>query len=153
VGEREQANTRILMRAMDEVFNAANLAAVDELYAPDFVNHLPPSLGRDLRGRDHIKQHIAHWRGALPDLVHQVEDVRADRDVVVVRWRARGTHRGPLWGVGATGRRLEVPACELSRVLDGRIVEQWLALDTLGLAQQLGIAPRLEAPGAPPGAR
>ena len=70
-----------------------------------------------------------------------VEDVRADRDVVVVRWRARGTHQGPLWGVRPTGRQIDVPVCELSRVHNGRIAEQWLALDTLGLAQQLGIAP------------
>ena len=147
---REQANTRIVLRAMEEVFQAANLAAVDELYAPDFVNHVPPSLGRELRGREHVKQFAAHWRGALPDLVHQAEDVRTDRDMVVVRWHARGTHQGQLWGVGPTGRQLEVPTFELSRVLDGRIVEQWLALDTLGLAQQLGIAPPLNRQGGTP---
>ena len=50
-----------------------------------------------------------------------------------------------MWGVTPTGRQLDVPALELSRVLDGRIVEQWLALDTLGLAQQLGLAPRLKS--------
>ena len=145
MGTREQANRRIVLRAMDEVFTAANLAAVDELYAPDFVNHVPPSLGADVRGQEHVKQFVAHWRRALPDLVHQVEDVRTDRDMVVVRWRARGTHQGRLWGVRPTGRQIEVPAFELSRVLDGHIVEQWLALDTLGLAQQLGIAPPLKA--------
>ena len=121
---------------MDEVFTAANLAAVGELYAPNFVNHVPPSLGHDVRGREHVKQFAAHWRRALPDLVHQVEDVRTDRDMVVVRWNPGGTHQGRLWGVERTGRQLEVTAFELSRVLDGRIVEQWLA-------QQLGIAPPL----------
>ena len=141
MGRREQANTHVLLRAMEEVFNAANLAAVDELYAPDFVNHVPPSLGRELRGREQVKHNIVHWRSALPDLVHQVEDMRADRDVVVVRWRARGTHQGRLWGVEPTGRHIDVPAFELSRIANGRIAEQWLALDTLGLAQQLGIAP------------
>ena len=100
---REQANRRVVLGAMDEVFMAANLAAVDELYAPDFVNHVPPSLGADVRGQEHVKQFVAHWRRALPDLVHQVEDVRTDRDMVVVRWRARGTHEGRLWGVGPTG--------------------------------------------------
>jgi predicted SnoaL-like aldol condensation-catalyzing enzyme len=144
VGKCEQANTRLVLRAMDEVFTAANLAAVDELYAPHFVNHVPPSLGAEVRGREHVKQFVGVV--ALPDLVHQVEDVRTDRDMVVVRWRARGTHQGRLWSVGPTGRQLEVPAFEMSRVLDGRIVEQWLALDTLGLAQQVGIAPPLRTP-------
>ena len=147
MGRREQANTHVLLRAMEEVFNAANLAAVDELYAPDFVNHVPPSLGRELRGREQVKQNIVHWRNALPDLVHQVEDLRADRDVVVVRWRARGTHQGRLWGADPTGRHLDVPAFELSRIAEGRIAEQWLALDTLALAQQLGIAPPLNRQG------
>jgi steroid delta-isomerase-like uncharacterized protein len=150
MGRREQANTHLLLRAMEEVFNAANLAAVDELYAPDFVNHVPPSLGRELRGREQVKQNIVHWRSALPDLVHQVEDLRADRDVVVVRWRARGTHQGRLWGVEPTGRHIDVPAFELSRIANGRIAEQWLALDTLGLAQQLGIAPPLNRQGGTP---
>ena len=63
---------------------------------------------------------------------------------MVVRWQ-RGTHHGRLWGVEPTGRQIEVPAFELSRVLEGRIVEQWLELDILGLAEQLGIAPLLKA--------
>ena len=47
MGRRDQAD-RHVMRAMEEVFNAANLAAVDELSALDIVNHVPPSLGREL---------------------------------------------------------------------------------------------------------
>ena len=48
MGRREQADTHVPLRAMEEVFDAANLAVVAELSAPDFVNHVPPALGREL---------------------------------------------------------------------------------------------------------
>jgi steroid delta-isomerase-like uncharacterized protein len=131
-------NKAIVRRALEDVFNAANLAAVDELYAPDFVNHTPPSLGPEVRGSATARLFATSWRAAFPDLHFTVEDEWAEGDTVVTRWTARGTHRGTLRGIPPTGKRVEVMALEVSRIAGGKNAEQWLAWDTLGLLQQLG---------------
>lgn len=143
VGHEDQTlpgdeNKALVRRAVADVFNAANLAAVDDLYAPDFVNHAPPSLGPEVRGRATARLFAAAWHVAFPDLHVAVEDEWVDGDTVVTRWTARGTHRGTLRGIPPTGQRVVVMALEVSRIADGKIAEQWLAFDTLGLLQQLG---------------
>lgn len=131
-------NKVIVLRALDEVFNAGNLEAVDELYAPDFVNHTPPSLGSEIRGTDGVKRNVTLWHTAFPDLHFTVEHEVAEGDVVVSHWTARGTHLGPLRGAPPSGRQVTVGAIEMSRIAGDRIVEQWLVWDTADLLQQLG---------------
>lgn len=134
----EEENKRIVRRAIEEVFNGARPAAVHDLYGPDFVNHTPPSMGPEVRGVDRIRPFAAAWRTAFPDLWFTVDAEWADADTVVTRWTARGTHRHAWRGIPPTGKRVVVTALEVSRLADGKIVEQWLAWDTLGLLQQLG---------------
>ena len=131
-------NKAIVRRALEDVYNAANFAAVDELYAPGFVNHTPPSLGPEVRGSATVRLFAASWRAAFPDLHFTVEDEWAEGDTVVTRWTARGTHRGTLRGIPPTGKRVVVMALAVSRIAGGKIAEEWLAFDTLGLLQQLG---------------
>jgi predicted ester cyclase len=54
---------------------------------------------------------------------------------------ARGTHGGDFMGMPATGREIATAAICIHRVEDGRIVEQWLVSDGVGLLQQLGMMP------------
>jgi steroid delta-isomerase-like uncharacterized protein len=133
-----EENKAIVRRALEDVFNTANPTAVGELYAPDFVNHTPPSLGPEVRGSATVTLFAASWRDAFPDLHVTVEDEWAEGDTVVTRWTARGTHRGTLRGIPPTGKRVVVMALEVSRIAGGKIAEEWLAFDTLGLLQQLG---------------
>jgi steroid delta-isomerase-like uncharacterized protein len=133
--------TSIVRRALEHVFQATDPAAVDALYAPEFVNHLPPSLGQAARGREGVRRFAARWHTAFPDLRNTVEDLLADGDRVVARWVVRGTHQGELWGLPPTGRPVTLPILAIFRVAGGRIAEEWLALDTLSLLQQLGKDP------------
>lgn len=134
----EEENKRIIRRAIEDVYNAAHPAVLHDLYRPDFVNHTPPSMGPEVRGMGGIQALAATWRTAFPDLLFTVEAEWADADTVVTRWTARGTHRNALRGIPPTGKRVVVAALEVSRIADGKIAEQWLAWDTLGLLQQLG---------------
>ena len=40
-----------------------------------------------------------------------------------------------------TGREVSVSTVETFRVADGKLVEQWVVMDALGLLQQLGAIP------------
>lgn len=128
-------------RYIEEVWNDGNLALIDEMFAPDYINHAP-SIGQ-MAGPEGIKQLIASFRNAAPDLRLTIDDMLAEGDRVVTRWTAQGTHQGELMGVPPTGKRITVTAIVIDRIADGRIVEHWSGRDDLGFYQQLGLIPSL----------
>lgn len=113
------------------------LAVIDELHAPDFVDHDPGGRRPDNAG---FKQDLAEFYVAFPDFVARLEDLVVDEaaGLVTVRWSARGTHRGAFLGAAPTGRTIDFKGIEVLRITDGRIVERWGEWDGLGLLEQLG---------------
>jgi steroid delta-isomerase-like uncharacterized protein len=130
-----------LSRRFTELFSTGDEALADEVLAPDIVFHGTTGDG-ELRGIDEMKAFVAQYRRAFPDATSSVEDQLADGDKVVTRWRARGTHRGELGPVPASGREFEMDGVTIERIADGRIAEVWVARDELGLLRQLGVAPQ-----------
>jgi predicted ester cyclase len=74
-----------------------------------------------------------------------VEDQVAEGDTVATRWRAHGTHGGPIGGLPPTGREFTIDGVTIERFEAGRIVEVWVARDELRLMRQLGVVPQPEA--------
>ena len=111
---------------------------IDELYATDFVMHDPLQSDGDL---EHLKQYARGVLTGIPDLHIATDDLIAEGDQVVKRWTARGTHKGDFMGIPATGNQIEVAGIEIYRIADGKIVEIWGVMDSLGLMQQLGVIP------------
>jgi steroid delta-isomerase-like uncharacterized protein len=139
----EEENLALIRRAV-EAFNRGDLAAVDALFAADFVDHDPGRAGLP-PGPAGVKQAWGLFRAAFPDLRVEIEDTVAAGDKVAVRGVVRGTHRGDLLGIAPTGRAVTVPLLDLNRLAAGRLAERWGLIDLLGLLQQVGAAP---APGA-----
>jgi predicted ester cyclase len=57
-----------------------------------------------------------------------------------------GTHKGPLAGPGgqmipATYKRVRLPFCELTRMENGKIAEELVYFDLVGMLMQLGLMP------------
>lgn len=134
------ANKALARRLLEEAFNAGRLDVTDEIVATDFVGH-DPSLPEEVRGPSGVKELIAGYRAAFPDIHMTIEDQIADGDRVVSRWRATGTHQGELMGIPGTGKQATVTGVTIDRIEDGRIAENWNYWDTLGLLQQLGAIP------------
>ena len=88
-----------------------------------------------------LKHLIAGFRAAFPDLHCTVEDEIIDGDRIAAHWTLRGTHEGAFLGSPPTGRTVEVQGIFFARTAGGRIVENWIVLDQLGMLQQLGIVP------------
>ena len=128
-----------------EVFNQGNFGLIDELIAPDFVEHsvqpgVPPT-------RDGFMQLAIALRSAFPDVHYTVEDAIEAGDKIVHRLAASGTMKGDFLGIPATGTRATWTEIHIGRVADGRLVEHWGLVDQLGMFVQLGIVP---APGQVP---
>jgi steroid delta-isomerase-like uncharacterized protein len=135
-------NKAIARRLLEEAFNSGNLDVVDELVAPEFVNH-DAALPEPTTGIEATKANITGYRNAFPDLRLTIEQQVAEGEFVTTRWSARGTHQGDLMGMAATGKQATVTGITLDRIVEGRFVESWTKWDTLGLMQQLGVIPAL----------
>ena len=98
--------------------------------------------------RDWLRAAFGRFTTGFPDLHFTIEELISEGDKVVMRWTLRGTHRGNLRGLPATGRTVAVTGQVIDRVVDGRVVEEWVDYDTAGLLRQLGFALVVPA-GAP----
>ncbi len=136
-----EANKAIVNRIWEEVVNEGNLNIADELFATSYVYHGPG--GREIKGPEGFKQFIAMRRTAFPDFHVAVEDMVAEGDRVVSRWTAAGTHKGDLMGIAPTERRGTMTGITITRIVDGKVVEDWENLDQLGILRQLGAIPPL----------
>jgi steroid delta-isomerase-like uncharacterized protein len=134
-----EANKALIRRMIEEVVNAGNLDAVDELLAPDFVNHNP--MPGAIPDRDGFRQAFRNLHAAFPDLRAIDSDLIAEGDRVVVPRGFEGTHHGPFMGVPPTGKRIVLDGIAVFRVVSGQICERWAVLDTLGVMRQLGLVP------------
>ena len=141
-----EENKAVVRHLIEEVVNAGNLGAAEELYAPDYAPG-DASVSGDARGPEAAKRLVAAYRAAYPDFSMTVEDEVAEGDKVATRYVARGTHEGEISGVAPTGRRFEVSGICIHRVVDGRIVEGWWQANELGVLRQLGLIPDPSPPG------
>ena len=121
-----EQNKAVVRRFIEEVLDNQDLALVDELLAPDYINHLAPG------GREGFKQFNTMLRSALPDLkIHSsIEHLIAEGDYVV----ARITYHITNAGKEATGSGLGE-----YRLANGKIVEDWPLSGSADLMPQVGV--------------
>lgn len=124
---------------LDQAFNNGDLTIVDDLVSVDLTTHLsswgPPA------SRLGLKQMIASLRSAFPDLHCTIEDEIGEGQKFAAHWTLRGTHTGAYLGNRPTGRKVAVQGFIFVRTEAGRIVENWVLIDQMGLLQQLGVVP------------
>ncbi len=78
----------------------------------------------------------------FPDPNVTVEDVIAEGEMVSSRGTMWGTHRGEFQGISSpTGNPVEISYVDIWRVEDGKLVENWVQIDMLGMTQRLGVIP------------
>jgi steroid delta-isomerase-like uncharacterized protein len=134
-------NIEIVRRLFEDVFSRGDYATLEELVAPDFIEHQNGAQGR---GPEALRRIVAGLRQSFPDLSLSVEEVAAVGEKVWVRARGRGTDSGGVAGRPPSGATIEVDVMDLVRVQNGKIVEHWGVADRLGMLQQVGVVP---APG------
>ena len=130
----------LVLRFVEEIFNRGNMSVVDELFAPDFVEHeeLPAGIPNDREG---VIQLTTMLRSAFPDFKATIEDIIAEGDKVVIRQTWRGTQKGVFMGIPPTGKSVSIGVIDIIRMADGKVVEHWGQMDSMGMIQQLGAIP------------
>ena len=121
---------------------AAFMAVVDELHATDIVTH--GGSDEETRGLKDFKQDCSDVFTAFPDVHCTIRDMVAEGDKVAIRYTWTGTHKGELKGILPTNKKVAMWEIMIDRIAGGKFAEIWTRYDTLGLMQQLGLAPTSE---------
>ncbi len=135
---REQIDA--LARRIYDAFNANDTAEIDQTFAEDYVEHVPPMPGQP-RGREGLKWFLNGFHTAFPDLRMTIEDTIAEGEKGVVRYSMTGTHTGEFMGMPPSGKQFKVSGIDIARIVNGKCVEHWGEVDMLGLMQQIGAIP------------
>jgi predicted ester cyclase len=127
----------------ETVYGIFERGATEELttvFAPGFIEHdeLPGFTGT---GIDLVTEWVRRSRTALPDARYAIESVVGNGLEAVVRVRLTGTHKGELFGIPATGKKVDVLLMDWVRLArNGQIVEHWGLMQESTLMTQLGVA-------------
>ncbi|MDA1188118.1 MAG: ester cyclase [Chloroflexi bacterium] len=135
--EQEARNMAVVRRVFEELISKHQLDVAFEVFAPDYTFH-DPLLPEPVRGPQGFRDLIAMYLDAVPDVQITIDDQFADGDMVTTRWTARGTQTGSMLGIPPTGKKYEMPGILLSRMHDGKIVQDWEYRDDLGMLRQVG---------------
>jgi steroid delta-isomerase-like uncharacterized protein len=135
-------NKEIVRRALEDSWQDPSV--FDELISSDYVGY-DPALPEPIRGPQGAKDNFKQYSDAFEGAHITVKDQIAEGDAVATRWEGRGRHTGELMGIPPTGKEIVVEGLNLTRLRDGKIVEEWSNWDTLGMLQQIGAIPSATA--------
>lgn len=134
-----EENKALTRRIFEEGVNQNKPSVFDELFAPNFAIHDAPFGAQ--RGPEGFRQLIGMFRTGFPDLRVTIEEELAEGDRVIHRGYATATHKGDFQGIPPTGKQVKINYIDIWRVANGKMVENWVQMDLLGLMQQLGVVP------------
>ena len=134
-----EVNKEIVRRLNSEIWNGGNLDLVDELYAEDYVRH-QVGYPEELQGREGLKQFLTLLRQAFPTFECTTANLVATGDIVVHYGQVcRGIHQGEWMGMPPSGKELEFSVMDTHRLVDGKVVEDWIEYDSAAFMNVLGL--------------
>jgi predicted ester cyclase len=133
-----EANKAVVRRYWYELWNDKRGEIIKEIAVEPVIFHFPG-------GQAHQPPNLTKWFEtalvAFPDVHFTVDIEMAEGNLVATRWSYVATNTGPFLGRPATGKRVIDLGIDIFRIENGKIVEMWVAQDSLGLLQQLGVIP------------
>jgi len=140
-----EQNKSVVRRYYDEVLNRGHIAVLDELATDNYIENDPfPGQGN---GRTDLKVRVSTLLTAFSPCTFTIDDIVAEGDRVVVRWRSSGNHSGDFLGMPPTHRDYTITGIDIHRLAAGQMAEHWHVVDQLSQLQQLGMIP--SPPSAP----
>ena len=136
------ANKATCRRFIQQIFNGGDLSSIRDFVSADALHHELDGMyvpaGHSSEG---LVDMIYVYRLAFPDLQVEIQDQIAESDQVVTRLRIQGTQKGPLLGIGVSGKTVDLTGIRVDRLAEGRITESWFHWAGLGMLRQIGALP------------
>jgi steroid delta-isomerase-like uncharacterized protein len=134
----QEKNKDVARSFFEEVLDQGHLERYSASHASDFIAHAgdhDATLEEDMAA-------AKEERKALPDMRVKINQLVAEKDMVVVYWKASGTNTQEGMGFPATGKKVSVPGMTLFRFEAGKITEEWSVFDMSAAMQQAGLCPK-----------
>ena len=132
-------NEAIIRAYIEAVFNGHDLSHLETWLADDLVSIW---MGQTtLRGLPAWREGMQGFFTAFPDITYTLDDIFFTGDRGVWRGHWHGTQRGAWAGIAPSGKTATWTAVIIGRMQDGKLVEDWVEYDRLGLFRQLGAIP------------
>jgi len=128
-------------RRMVRAVNARDLAALDDIMAPDYVRHCQATPDVHVSNLDEFKQFLEADFAAVPDSIVTTKWMVAEGDLLAFYCTYAGTQTGQMGPFPPSGRRIDVDFSGVHRFEKGKIAETWLTWDNLTGLMQLGHIP------------
>jgi predicted SnoaL-like aldol condensation-catalyzing enzyme len=122
-----EQNKAIVSRIWQEIFNEGKLDLIDELYDKGYIYHGPG--GHELKGLEGLKRYRKELSRFFPDLRFSLGNMIAEGEQVALHWTMRGTY-------APRKKQMTLSGIIISRIVDGKCLEDWEIFDRLSLAQQ-----------------
>ena len=116
----------VALRWFEEWWNQRRDDVIEEITTPDCVAHVEGLDGG--LDREGLREYRRAWLSAVPDLRVEIPHATAEGDMVIVQWRARGTHLGPGLGIPPSGKPVDISGFTSVWFADGlmaRGVDRW----------------------------
>lgn len=123
-----------------ELWNTGNAEVTKRLYA-ESAERYDPTPPEPARGPQQIARFVAEVRTAFPDFKLEIKRRVAEGDQLVTQWTCTGTQKGEFQGIPATGKRINLTGVALTRIENGKVVEERVYFDRLTMLEQLGAVP------------
>jgi predicted ester cyclase len=152
-------NSAIVRTIIEEAWNQGELRSLDALFEPDAQ---AAERGPHRQSVEQMRRAVRLYRSLAPELHVIIDQLLADRNAVMVRWTAHGTHTGEVEGIATAdilqrpdssfhlrilstiypnGQRLSFEGVAVFQISNGKIVSAWLLLDEIEVLRQLGALP------------
>ena len=118
-------NKRLVREIVEEMFNKGNLDIAIEIFGPDFVDRGHEMMGDKRGGPAGFARFVQAVRAALPDIKATIQTMVAEGDYVAMWNTATATHKGELFGMPPSGKRISMKDFHFFRFQNGKIVEHW----------------------------
>ncbi len=126
-----------------QLFESNQLDSLTGLLDADCHFKMP---GLEIRGSAALKEMLAAYRVAFPDLRHETKHHVESGDTVAIELLAMGTHTGPMQTpagtVPATGKTIVWESCDYIRVRNGKIASWHVYHDPMPFMTALGLLPK-----------
>ena len=132
-----EEEAKVLMDRYMEVVNTSNLILAEEILAPEFKLR-SPILPEPIVGIEAFKTFIINNTAVFTDFQCTIEKVAVKGNEIWSRFTISGINTGPFGEIPATGKKFHVTGLAITRVVNGKIVEDETFWNVLDMYQQLG---------------
>lgn len=120
-----------------ELWNEGNVSLCDEIFSAEIVRHTV-DIYEDIIGIEAFKEYVTMQRKTFPDFNATLDELIIKGDNIVGRWTVTGTNTGPFGDLPPTGKKVKYSGVNVMRVVDGKIIEEWVYFNQAAILTQLG---------------